>query len=80
VCLLVLASYVPADRIVNALTVQLYCVMEASGRALKDGSGQAEKLLEVQMTVFKQQQVGCAVQRHAASSGGGVVVMRPVTL
>jgi hypothetical protein len=48
-----------ADRLVKALTTQLYCVPESSGRSStsRDAYAAGEKFLEAAITVFKQQQV-----------------------
>lgn len=54
-----------AERLVAALTQQLYCVPEGSGRGLRDAPYAAgDKVVEAAITIYKQQQVG--VTQHTA--------------
>lgn len=46
-----------AERIVTALTQQLYCLPDTAGRALRDSPAASEKVLEASVSIFKQQPV-----------------------
>jgi hypothetical protein len=62
-----------AERLVAALTQQLYCVPETSARSLKDAAAAADKALEATVNVYKQQQVSacvCGGGQHQVSHMG----------
>jgi hypothetical protein len=46
-----------AERLVTALTQQLYCVPDGSGRSIRDTYTAGDKVVEAAITIYKQQQV-----------------------
>jgi len=57
----------PTDRLVSALTQQLYCIPESSSRSLREQHG-GERHLEASLTVFKQLQVSGLLLSGLATS------------